>query len=136
MLERVLFLGSRPEPTPILLDSVGPTSIGSSLLRFLQLQRRYITISREDLAPAMRRKLIKVVSSFWLVVLFLAVGWGPLRVADLIREARPDLDASYALQHFAMQWMGTAAVCSLLAIAAAVVWVIRFILRRFAAVES
>jgi hypothetical protein len=81
----------------------------------------------------MLQKLIKVISSFWLVVLLLAVGWGPAFVADLIREARPDLDASYAPQHFAMHWIGMTALCSLLAIVAAVVWVIRFFRRRFRA---
>jgi hypothetical protein len=84
----------------------------------------------------MLRRLMRAASSFWLVVLFLAIGWGPLRVADLIREARPDLDASYALEHFAMRWIGVTASCSLLALVAAVVWVIRLILRRFGAASD
>lgn len=81
----------------------------------------------------MLRKLIKVLSSFWLVVLFVAVGWGPALVADLLREALPVLDASYGLQDFAMHWMDMTALCSLLAVVAAVIWVIRFFRRRFAA---
>jgi hypothetical protein len=85
---------------------------------------------------ATQRKLLRVVSSFWLVVLLLAIGWGPLRVADLLRETRPDLDTSYALQNFAMKWMPTTAVCSLLAVVAAVVWVIRVFLRRFVSADS
>lgn len=82
--------------------------------------------------PGMLRRLFKVASSFWLVPLFLAVGWGPLRVADLIREARPYSDASFDLQYFAMQWMEVTALCSLLAIVVAALWVIRFAVRRFA----
>ena len=84
----------------------------------------------------MLRTLIRLASSFWLVVLFLAVGWGPAFLADLVREARPDLDASYAPQHFAMRWVNATALCSLLAVVAAVVWVIRFILRRFTAPDT
>jgi hypothetical protein len=84
----------------------------------------------------MLRKLITRVSSFWLVVLFLAVGWGPLWVADLARNASPDLDASYAPQHFAMEWIGKAAFCPLLAAVVTFVCVIRFILGRFVATDK
>jgi hypothetical protein len=81
-------------------------------------------------------KLIRMASNFWLVVLFLAIGWGPLFVAEFVRTARPDLDASYVPQHFAMQWMRTAALFSLLAIVAAAVWVVRFVLRHFVAAKD
>jgi hypothetical protein len=82
------------------------------------------------------RQLIRVVSSFWLVVLLLAVGWGPVFLAESVREARPDLDAAYVPQHFALQWMSTTVHCSLLAIVAAVVWAIRYLFRIFKKVDK
>jgi hypothetical protein len=55
-----------------------------------------------------------------------------VRAANFIsvREARPDLDAAYVPQHFALQWMNTTVRCSLLAILASIVWIVRYILRR------
>lgn len=81
----------------------------------------------------MLRKLSRLLSSFWVVVVLVTVGWGPIFIADFVRRARPDLDESYIPQHFAMQWLRTTELCSVVAIAAALVWIIRSILRRFAA---
>src|SRR5260370_11609056 len=134
MSERGPFLDSRLEFIPTPPDTAGPTCyFGSHLLRFHQLRRQSTMISREIWFGQMLRKLIKVLSSFWLVVLFVAVGWGPALVADLIREALPVLDASYGLQDFAMHWMDMTALCSLLAVVAAGLWGIRFFRRRFPA---
>jgi hypothetical protein len=83
-----------------------------------------------DLIARILRQLIGFVSSFRLVVLLLAVGWGPIFLAESVREARPDLDAAYVPQHFALQWMNTTVRCSLLAILASIVWIVRYILRR------
>jgi hypothetical protein len=79
----------------------------------------------------MLRGLIRFLSSFWFVEVLVTVGWGPLFIAEFVRRARPDLDDGYILQHFAMQWIRTTATCSFFAIAAAIVWIIRFILSRF-----
>ena len=79
------------------------------------------------------RELIGFLSSFWVIVVLVTVGWGPIFIAEFVRRARPDLDANYIPQHFAMQWIRTTALCSFFAIAAALVWITRFILRHFAA---
>jgi hypothetical protein len=85
----------------------------------------------KDLMAPILRQLIRLVSSFWLVVLLLAIGWGPVFLAESVWEARPDLDAAYVPQHFALQWMNTTVRCSVLAIAATIVWLVRYVLRRF-----
>src|SRR5260370_16715040 len=132
MSERGPFLDSRLEFIPTPPDTAGPPCyFGSHLLRFHQLRRQSTMISREIWFGQMLRKLIKVLSSFWLVVLFVAVGWGPALVADLLREALPVLDASYGLQGFAMHWMDMTALCSLLSAISPVILLLLFFLIPF-----
>ncbi|HXF27455.1 MAG TPA: hypothetical protein VN610_09280 [Bryobacteraceae bacterium] len=38
----------------------------------------------------------KLITSPWMIAIFLTIAWGPLFVADFLRDARPGLDASYA----------------------------------------
>jgi hypothetical protein len=52
-----------------------------------------------------------------MILLFVVVGWGPLFLADLVRSLRPDLNASYRPQAFAVGWMMITLCCSLLAVA-------------------
>jgi hypothetical protein len=53
---------------------------------------------------------------------------GPLFIAEFIRHARPDLDASS--EGFGMAWgMGITVLCSLLAVILAVIRVIRLVVR-------
>ena len=61
-----------------------------------------------------------------MIVGLLAVAWGPLFVADLVRTSSPALDASYGPQGFGMAWMFVTLACTFLAIVAAVVHLIRF----------
>ena len=72
---------------------------------------------------------MKLVSSFWLVVFFLALGWGPAFVAELLRS--PGHEASFAAQHFVMRWLGITVRCTLLALIAGAIWVARFVIGRF-----
>jgi hypothetical protein len=50
-----------------------------------------------------------------MILVFLAVGWGPVFVADFVRTSRPDLSANYAPQAFAMGWLAITIRCSILA---------------------
>jgi hypothetical protein len=70
-----------------------------------------------------------IASSPWIIIAMLALGWGPLYVAEFIRRVRPDLDASYAPQAFGMGWMAITLLCSLVAGVLAVVHLIRFLMR-------
>ncbi len=79
----------------------------------------------------MRHAALRIVLSPWMILVFLAVAWCPLFMADLVRVMRPDLDASYTTQAFAMGWMGITMICSLLAIVLSVVHLVRFFLRLF-----
>jgi hypothetical protein len=80
---------------------------------------------------AISKKAARVGWSFWLTMLLVAVGWGPLFIADLVRaNANSRLDASYLLQHYALLWMPITKLCSLLAAFAGVVGVVQFFLGR------
>lgn len=57
----------------------------------------------------------RAVLSPWMILVFLAVGWGPVFIAEFVRTARPDLSASYVPQAFAMGWIGITLCCSLFA---------------------
>jgi hypothetical protein len=50
-----------------------------------------------------------------MILAFLAAGWGPVFIADLVRTSRPDLSARYVPQAFAMSWLVVVVPCSLLA---------------------
>lgn len=67
--------------------------------------------------------------SFWMILVLLTVGWGPLFIAEFVRTARPDLNARYAPQAFAMGWMPITLSCSFLAVVYAVGHSIRLIFR-------
>jgi len=55
-----------------------------------------------------------------MILLSLVAGWGPVFLAELVREARPDLDARYVPQAFAMGWIVVSLWCSVLAVAPAI----------------
>jgi hypothetical protein len=63
-----------------------------------------------------------------MILLFVVVGWGPLFLADLGRSVRPDLNASYRPQAFAMGWMMITLYCSLLAVACTIGHAVRLVL--------
>lgn len=54
----------------------------------------------------------KIICSPWTVLTLLALGWGPIFVAECIRQMRPDLDRAYAPQGFAMAWLGVCFFCT------------------------
>ena len=60
-----------------------------------------------------------------MILVALAIGWAPLFIAELVRQARPDLDAAYRPQAFGMAWMFVTVVCSLLALLLAAVHAVR-----------
>ena len=62
----------------------------------------------------------RVLLSPWLILGLLVLGWVPVYVADWVRNARPDLDAAYTPQAFAMGWLGVCFFCSAGAITLAV----------------
>jgi len=62
-----------------------------------------------------------------MILLFVVLGWGPVFLAEFVRSARPDLNASYGPQAFAMGWIMITLCCSLLAIAFAIGHAIRLI---------
>jgi hypothetical protein len=66
-----------------------------------------------------------------MILILLMVGWLPLIIAEVARSARPDLDAGYRPQAFAMGWMGITVICSFLAAALFVAHLIWFIIRVF-----
>ena len=67
--------------------------------------------------------------SAWMIVVFLALAWGPLFIAEYVRVTRPDLSASYQPQSFAMQWMRVTVLCSVLAIIYSVIGIVRLVSR-------
>jgi heme/copper-type cytochrome/quinol oxidase subunit 2 len=79
-----------------------------------------------------KEKVWRGLLSPWIILLFLVIGWGPLFLADLVRYVRPDLNASYTPQAFAMGWLMITLWCSVLAIVLAVVhsvWLIMMTIR-------
>jgi hypothetical protein len=61
------------------------------------------------------KKITAAFSSTRIIVVLVVVGWGPIFIADAVRSASPNLDASYRTQSFAMQWMLVTVPCSVLA---------------------
>jgi hypothetical protein len=55
------------------------------------------------------------ISSPWLIAVALSIGWGPLFVAECIRGAFPALDGAFEPQHFAMYWVRSTLLFSVLA---------------------
>lgn len=66
----------------------------------------------------------------WMIIVLLALGWGPLFIAEFVRGARPDLDAEYRPQAFAMGWLGITMICSFLAVVFAIVHLLRLVVQR------
>ena len=71
--------------------------------------------------------LLRILSSAWMIAGFLAVGWGPLFVAEAVRRASPALDADYQPQSFAMRWLLMTMGCTILAIVFALAHVLRLV---------
>ena len=53
----------------------------------------------------MLRKLAGFVTIPRIIMFLLVLGWGPAFIAEAVRNARPDLDAAYVPQHYALQWI-------------------------------
>jgi len=62
-----------------------------------------------------------------MILVCIAVAWGPLFIAEWVRHARPDLNASYGPQGFAMAWMFITLWFSILAAALILVHVLRWV---------
>ena len=81
--------------------------------------------------PSTQRKVRRAVLNPWMSVILPTVGWGPLFIAEFIREISPELDKSYGPQRFLMGWGLTVTVlCSFLAFIVLVVNVVRLIARK------
>jgi len=61
------------------------------------------------------KTLWKIVSSAWMIPLLIAIGWGPVMIAEAVRVSSPRADASYGPQSFAMHWILITVGCSVLA---------------------
>ena len=61
------------------------------------------------------RRGVLSISSPWLIAVTLSIGWGPLFVAECIRGAFPALDRAFEPQHFAMYWVRSTLLFSVLA---------------------
>lgn len=70
---------------------------------------------------------LRILSSAWMIAGFLAVGWGPLFVAEAVRRASPSLDADYQPQSFAMRWLLITMVCTILAMVFALAYALRLV---------
>jgi hypothetical protein len=79
-------------------------------------------IMRKDIA-----RYGKWLLSPWLIVVFLALGWGPLFIAEYISETEPDLRANYVPQAFAMRWISVTVLSSLLAVISLAIQLVRFV---------
>ena len=84
----------------------------------------------------MLRKLAGFVTIPRIIMFLLVLGWGPAFIAEAVRNARPDLDAAYVPQHYALAWIRVTAWCSLLAVVAGVIWAVRALFRRFWTAEK
>ena len=73
------------------------------------------------------RTVWRAVLSPWWILVFLAVGWGPVFIAEFVRTSRPDLSANYAPQAFAMGWLAITIGSSVLAAAYIVGHAIRLV---------
>jgi hypothetical protein len=62
-----------------------------------------------------------------MILVFLAVGWGPVFIAEFVRTTRPDLSANYGPQAFAMGWLAITIHCSILAVVYTIGHAIRLI---------
>lgn len=56
-----------------------------------------------------------------MILVVLIIGWGPEFVADAVRALRPDLDAAYVPQAFAIGWFAVTLFCSVAAVVLATV---------------
>jgi len=80
--------------------------------------------------------LRRAILSPWTIGALLALGCGPIFVAELVRRAQPDLGAAYAPQAFAMGWMVITFFCSLFSIVLAIVYLVRLVSRHDDRVEN
>ena len=75
------------------------------------------------------RTALRAVLSPWMILVFLAIGWGPVFVADRVRMASPSLSERYVPQAFAMGWLVVTIKCSVAAGAFIVGHTIRLIVK-------
>ena len=68
---------------------------------------------RDEVLMMRSRRVWRAVLSPWMILLFLAVGWGPVFIADFVRTSRADLSAHYVPQAFAMGWLPVTLHCSI-----------------------
>src|SRR5258706_14957825 len=95
-----------------------------------------VTRSREGAMfreePAERKGAVRrVITSPWMVLVFLVIGWGPPIISDLMLSMRPDLADRFGPETlFGMGWLAITFVCTVLAVAVGVVHLLLFISRR------
>jgi len=66
---------------------------------------------------SMRKSTVyRVLVSPWMIVVVLAVGWGPALVADCVRVLQPDQNVIAECAHFVMHWIVITACCSVIAL--------------------
>jgi len=63
----------------------------------------------------------RILSSPWMILAFLVIGWGPAFVGDWVRVMRPDPDLLAEWVHFLMQWIFITKWCSIIALALVIV---------------
>ncbi len=66
-----------------------------------------------------------------MILVALVIAWGPLVISDAVGVLRPDLDAAYVPQAFAMGWMGMTILFSAVAVVLAIMHGIFLIFRLF-----
>jgi hypothetical protein len=81
----------------------------------------------EEVVTEAKAALWRVLSSAWMIVVLVIVGWGPIFIAEAVRRTSPELDAGYRPQSFAMQWMLITVLCSVLAILLVLVHALRLL---------
>jgi len=78
-----------------------------------------------------RPSLQSVVSSPWMILVALIIGWGPQFIADVVRVLRPDLDAKYVPEVISVSWLGMTILFSAVAVVLAIMHGIFLIFRLF-----
>ena len=76
-------------------------------------------------------RLRNVLYSPWMILIFLAVGWGPAFIGDLAHIAGADADTESQLVSWTMGWLGMTVLCSISAIVLTIVHAVQLILRLF-----
>jgi len=71
----------------------------------------------------------RILANPWWILVFAALAWGPVFVAEVLSEMSPSLNASYAPQAFAISWLPEIVYFSILSIAFLVLHLVRLLVR-------